>query len=450
VLQDYLPNVLTPVGLAFSLLLAGALHLHAAPPAAKPSPLHAEIDRKAEAIVPKAIAWRRQLHENPELGNREVETGKLIADHLHALGLEVKTGVALTGVVGVLKGGRPGPVVALRSDMDALPVAEEVDLPFASKVKVQWAGRETGVMHACGHDMHMAILMATAEVLSGMRASLPGTVKFVFQPAEEGAPPGERGGAAVMIEEGVLESPKVDAIFGLHVFPFPVGTIVYKPEGIMAAGDTVTIRVKGRQTHGAMPWAGVDPIVVASQVVLGLQTIVSRQSDITTAPAIVTIGVIEGGNRSNIIPDAVTLTGTVRTFDRAMRKEILERVKRTAEKIAEAAGATAEVAFSEGYPVTYNDPKLSEWTIPSLQRVAPGGRFNPRGRVTTTSEDFSLFQEKVPGVFFFLGVTPDGRDPATVAANHSPRFYADEAALVTGIRALSSLAVDYLAAPLAR
>ena len=269
-------------------------------------------------------------------------------------------------------------------------------------------------------------------------------MKFIFQPAEEGAPPGERGGAEVMIEEGVLEAPKVDAIFGLHVFPFPVGTIVYKPEGIMAAGDTVTIRVKGRQTHGAMPWAGVDPIVVASQVVLGLQTVVSRQSDITTAPAIVTIGMIQGGNRSNIIPDAVTLTGTVRTFDRAMREQILERVKRTAEKIAEAAGATAEVDFSEGYPVTYNDPKLSEWAIPSLQRVAPAGRFNPRGRVTTTSEDFSLFQEKVPGVFFFLGVTPDGRDPATVAANHSPRFYADEAALVTGIRALSSLAVDYL------
>lgn len=428
-----------------SLVLIGAIAgSPATPRTVTPSALHATIDQRAAEIVPKAVAWRRDLHQNPELGNREVRTGKVIAEHLRALGLEVKTGVAKTGVVGVLKGGRPGPVVALRSDMDALPVTEEVDLPFASKAKADWAGRETGVMHACGHDMHMAMLMATAEVLSGLRASLPGTVKFIFQPSEEGPPPGERGGAAVMIEEGVLESPKVDAIFGLHVFPFPVGTIVYKPEGIMAAGDTVTIRVKGRQTHGAMPWAGVDPIVVASQVVLGLQTVVSRQSDITTAPAIVTIGMVEGGNRSNIIPEMVTLTGTVRTFDRVMRKEILERVKRTAEKIAEATGATAEVAFTEGYPVTYNDPKLSEWALPSLRRIAPAGRFDPHGRVTTTSEDFSLFQEKVPGVFFFLGVTPDGRDPAIVAANHSPRFYADEAALVTGIRALASLAVDYL------
>jgi amidohydrolase len=354
--------------------------------------------------------------------------------------------VAKTGVVGVLVGGRPGPVVALRSDMDALPVTEEVDVPFASKVRTQWAGRETGVMHACGHDMHMSILMGTAEVLAGLRASLPGTVKFVFQPAEEGAPPGERGGAEVMIEEGVLEAPKVNAIFGLHVFPYPVGTIVYKPEGIMAASDTVTIRVKGRQTHGAVPWAGVDPVVAAAQVVLALQTVVSRQSDLTTAPAIVTIGMIQGGNRSNIIPDEVTLTGTIRTFDPAMREQILAGVKRTAEGIAQGSGASAEVAFTEGYPVTYNDPKLAEWAIPSLRRVAPQDRFDPRGRVTTTAEDFSMYQKKVPGVFFFLGITPDGRDPKTVAANHSPRFYADEGALVTGIRALSSLAVDYLSA----
>ncbi|HEY5908151.1 MAG TPA: amidohydrolase, partial [Vicinamibacteria bacterium] len=291
-------------------MLGGALPLRAAPPVPKPSALQAEVDRRAEAILPKAVAWRRDLHQNPELGNSEVRTAKVIADHLRALGLEVKTGVAKTGVVGVLVGGRPGPVVALRSDMDALPVTEEVDVPFASKVRTQWAGRETGVMHACGHDMHMSILMATAEVLAGLRASLPGTVKFVFQPAEEGAPPGERGGAEVMIEEGVLEAPKVNAIFGLHVFPHPVGTIVYKPEGIMAASDTVTIRVKGRQTHGAVPWAGVDPVVAAAQVVLALQTVVSRQSDLTTAPAIVTIGMIQGGNRSNIIPDEVTLTGT--------------------------------------------------------------------------------------------------------------------------------------------
>jgi amidohydrolase len=427
------------LALLFPVLLA----LGAAPPP-KAAPLHAEVDRRAQAVVPKAVAWRRDLHQNPELGNRETRTAGVIAEHLKGLGLEVKTGVAKTGVVGVLVGGRPGPVVALRSDMDGLPVTEEVDVPYASKVRTQWAGRDTGVMHACGHDMHMAILMGAAEVLSGMRASLPGTVKFIFQPAEEGAPPGEKGGAEVMVAEGVLENPKVDAVFGLHVFPHALGAIVYKPEGIMAGSDTVTITVRGRQTHGAVPWAGVDPIVVASQVVLGLQTVISRQSDITTAPAIVTLGTIEGGNRSNIIPDSVKLTGTIRTFDPEMRKQILDRVKRTAEGIAESAGAKAEVVFDEGYPVTFNDPKLTAWAEPSLRRVAPAGRFNPSGRVTTTAEDFSLYQQKVPGVFFFLGITPDGRDPATVAANHSPRFYADEGALVTGIRALSSLAVDYL------
>jgi amidohydrolase len=284
-------------------------------------------------------------------------------------------------------------------------------------------------------------------VLSGMKASLSGSVKFIFQPAEEGPPPGERGGAELMIEEGALENPNVDAVFGLHVFPSPVGSIAYKPEGLMAAADTVTITVRGKQTHGAAPWAGVDPIVVASQVVLGLQTIVSRQSDLTTAPAIVTVGMIEGGNRSNIIPDLVRLTGTIRTFDPDMRRQIQERVKRTAENIAESAGATAEIVLEPGYPVTFNDPKLTAWARPSLERVAPAGRFQPNGRVTTAAEDFSRYQEKVPGVFFFLGITPDGRDPATVAANHSPRFFADEGALGTGIRALSTLAVDYLRPP---
>lgn len=431
---------LAPILLAPSLLVV----LGAAAP--RESPLHAEIDRRAEAVVPKAVAWRRDLHQNPELGNREVRTGKIIADHLRALGLEVKTGVAHTGVVGVLRGARPGPVVALRSDMDALPVTEEVDLPFASKARAEWAGRETGVMHACGHDMHMAILMGTTEVLAGMRATLPGTVKFIFQPSEEGPPPGEAGGAEMMVAEGVLADPKVDAIFGLHVFPYPLGSIVYKPEGIMAASDSLTIKVHGRQTHGALPWAGVDPIVVASQIVLGLQTVVSRQSDLTTAPAIVTIGVIQGGNRVNIVPDEVTMSGTIRTFDPRMREGIQERVKRTAEGIAASAGASAEVVIDGRNPVTFNDPRLTEWAGPSLRRVAPEGRFNSNGRVTTTAEDFARYQEKVPGLFFFLGITPDGRDPATAAANHSPRFYADEGALVTGIRALASLAADYLGA----
>lgn len=415
-----------------------------AAPAPNDAALHAELDRRAEAVVPKAVAWRRDFHQNPELGNREVRTAGIIAAHLRSLGLPVQTDVAHTGVVGVLTGGRPGPVVALRSDMDALPVTEEVDLPFASKARAPWAGRETGVMHACGHDMHMAILMATAEVLTGLRARLPGTVKFIFQPAEEGPPPGERGGAELMIEQGVLERPHVDAVFGLHVFPYAVGTIAYRPEGIMAASDTLTITVHGRQTHGALPWAGVDPIVVAAQVVLGLQTVVSRQSDLTAGPAIVTIGMIQGGNRTNIIPDEVKLAGTIRTFDPGMRRQIHERVKRTAERIAESAGGTAEVAIEAGYPVTFNDPKLTAWAGATLRRVAPAGRFEPNAHSSTTAEDFSRYQEKAPGVFFFLGVTPDGRDPATVAANHSPSFYADEAALVTGIRALSSLAVDYL------
>ncbi|HVQ30528.1 MAG TPA: amidohydrolase [Vicinamibacteria bacterium] len=429
------------------LLLAPSLVvLLGALPAPKDSPLHAEIDRRAEAVVPKAVAWRRDFHQNPELGNREARTGKIVAEHLRGLGFEVKTGVAHTGVVGVLKGGRPGPVVALRSDMDALPVTEEVDLPFASKARAEWAGRDTGVMHACGHDMHMAILMGTAEVLAGMKASLPGTVKVIFQPSEEGPPAGEEGGAEMMVKEGVLSDPKVDVIFGLHVFPYALGTIVYKPEGIMAASDTVTIKVHGRQTHGALPWAGIDPIVVSSQIVLGLQTIVSRQSDLTTAPAIVTIGLIQGGNRENIVPEDVTLKGTIRTFDPGMRQAIHERVKRTAERIAESAGATADVTIDGKNPVTFNDPKLTEWAGPSLRRVAPEGRYNPNGRVTTTAEDFARYQEKVPGVFFFLGITPDGRDPATAAPNHSPRFYADEGAIVTGVRALSSLAIDYLAA----
>jgi amidohydrolase len=405
---------------------------------------HAEIDRRAEAVLPKVVAWRRDIHQHPELGNREVRTAALVARHLKDLGLEVRTGVAHTGVVGVLRGGRPGPGAALRADMDALPVTEEVDLPFKSTVRTQWNGREVGVMHACGHDNHTAILMGVAEVLAGMRAQLPGTVTFLFQPAEEGPPEGERGGARMMIAEGVLESPRVDAIFGLHVFPFESGSIVYKPEGLMAAADTLRIRVRGSQTHGALPWAGIDPIVVSSQIVLGLQTIVSRQSDLTTAPAIVTIGTIQGGNRHNIIPEEVEMTGTVRSFDPAMRTDIFDRIRRTAEHIAAAAGATATVAFSDSYVVTYNDPALTERMGPTLKRVAGPGHWIPNGRVTTTAEDFADYQQKVPGLFFFLGITPRGVDPKAAAPNHSPRFFADEAALPVGVRALANLAVDYL------
>jgi amidohydrolase len=405
--------------------------------------LHLKIDQAAEKATPGVIDCRRDLHQHPELGNREVRTAKVVADRLRSLGLEVRTGVAHTGVIGVLRGGRPGGVVALRSDMDALPVTEEVDLPFKSTVRTEYNGREVGVMHACGHDTHMAMLLGAAEVLAGIKGELPGTVVFLFQPAEEGAPAGEEGGAALMIKEGALDDPRVDAIFGLHVFPFDPGAIHFRARGIMAASDTLRIRVRGRQTHGALPWDGVDPIVVSSQIVLGLQSIISRQLNLATAPAIITIGRIEGGNRSNIIPDEVLMEGTIRTFDPGMQKQIHERVGRTATSIAQAAGATAEVAIEKGTPVTFNDPALTARMTPSLRRVADAG-FDPDIAAMTTSEDFALYGQRVPALFFFLGITPQGTDPTTVAANHSPRFVVDEGALVTGVRALASLAADYL------
>jgi amidohydrolase len=426
---------------------ASAQGAQPAPAAAKSPALdafHKRIDRQAEVVLPRVVAWRRDLHKHPELGNRETRTAKIIADHLRKLGYEVKTGVGKTGVVGVLRGGKPGPVVALRSDMDALPVVEETDLPFASRVRTKYNGRDVGVMHACGHDFHIAILMGTAEVLAGMRAELPGTVKLIFQPAEEGPPEGEEGGAPLMIREGVLERPKVDAVFGLHVFPNTLGSIAVRSRGIMAASDTFSITVRGRQTHGALPWSGIDPIVVAAQIVMGVQTIISRQSDLTTAPALITVGTIEGGNRFNIIPDSVRMTGTIRTFDPAMQKQIHEHMRRTAESIAAASGATAEVKIAIGNPVTYNDAALTARMTPSLERVAVGG-FEPNTRAVTTAEDFSWYQKNVPGVFFFLGVAPRGADLATVAPNHSPRFNPDEAGLVIGVRVMASLAVDYLA-----
>jgi amidohydrolase len=408
--------------------------------------LHARVDKAAEAVLPKVVAWRRDLHAHPELGNREVRTSAFLAEQLRAMGYEVRTGIAKTGVVGLLRGGRPGPVVALRSDIDALPVTEDTGLPFASTARGEYNGREVGVMHACGHDFHMSMLLGAAQVLAGMKADLPGTVTIIFQPAEEGAPAGEEGGAELMVKEGALENPKVDAIFGLHVgiTPLEAGSISFRPGGEMAAGDTVTITVKGRQTHGALPSAGIDPIVVAAQIVLGLQTIVSRQVNLATAPAVITIGMIEGGNRSNIIPDQVKMTGTIRTFDPAMRTDIHARVKRTAENIAAAAGATADVAIEIGNSVTWNDPALTARMTASLKRVAVG-TFDPNAPVTGTAEDFSVYGQKVPGLFFFLGVAPKGSDPATWAANHSPRFSPDEAALITGVRALASVAVDYLA-----
>jgi amidohydrolase len=418
------------------------LALLLAPPALAQSPLAREVERHLPSVEAKVVAWRHDLHQHPELSNQETRTAQLVAEHLRGLGLEVRTGVGGTGVVGVLRGGKPGPVVALRADMDGLPVTEESTLPFKSTARAQYNGQEVGVMHACGHDLHVAMLMGAAEVLSKMRASLPGTVKFIFQPAEEASGTGP-GGALAMLRDGVLENPAPSAIFGLHVFSgYRVGEVDYRPGGVMASSDGLSIVVRGRQTHGALPWAGVDPIVIASQIVLGLQTVVSRQVDLTASPAIVTIGSITGGVRGNIIPDTVTMAGTIRTFDQTMRQQIHERVRHTAEGIAQSAGATAEVRITLGNGVTYNDPALVERMRPTVRRVAGKGLL--AGQPTTTSEDFSAFQERVPGVFIFLGVTPEGQDLKSAAPNHSPRFTADDRTLPMGVRLLANLAVDYL------
>lgn len=412
--------------------------------AANVEPLVAEIARRTEQVLPRVVEWRRDIHQNPELSNREVRTSALVAGHLRSLGLEVRTGIAHHGVLGILRGGRPGPVVALRADMDALPVTEEVDVPFRSTATAEYLGQTVGVMHACGHDAHTAMLMGAAEVLAGMRERLPGTVLFVFQPAEEGAPPGERGGAKLMLEEGVFRDPKPDAVFGLHVFPNPVGTVHYRAEGLMASSDRLEIIVRGRQTHGAAPWGGVDPIVAASHVVTALQTVVSRRTDLTRSPAIVTIGSFQGGVRNNIIPDSVVMRGTIRAFDPTIRQALHEEVRRTAERTAEAHGATATVSIIEQAAVTWNDPALTARMVPALERAAGADKVSV-GQQTTTAEDFSYFQEEVPGLFVFLGIAPEGADPATVAPNHSPRFFVDEGALPVGVRILAGLAVEFLA-----
>jgi amidohydrolase len=410
-----------------------------------PNPLAADADRLAAELDQQVVAWRRDFHKNPELGNRETRTAKVIAEELRKLGFTVTTGVATTGVVGVLKGALPGPVVALRSDMDALPVAEQGDLPFKSTATAQWNGQPVGVMHACGHDNHMAILLGTANVLARMKDRLPGTVKFIFQPAEEGLPAGETGGAEQMVKELALENPKVDAIFGLHVMPYPTGTVIYRSGPMMASADAFVIKIKGRQTHGAVPWGGIDPIVIGSQIVMGLQTIVSRTVNITEAPAVVTVGRFTGGNRFNIVPETVELEGTVRAFNESVRKDIHDRIRAIATSYAQAAGATADVEIGLGtkYPVTVNDPALTERMLPTLRRVA--GADNVRvGPLVGTAEDFSYFQQKVPGMFVFLGVTPRDQDYTKVAQNHSPLFFADESALPVGVKLMTNLALDYL------
>jgi amidohydrolase len=402
-----------------------------------------QVDKLTQELTPQIVTWRRDFHQHPELGNRETRTAKVIADELRRLGYDVRTGVAHTGVVAVLKGGKPGPTVALRADMDALPVVEQVDVPFKSTVTSTWNGQPVGVMHACGHDNHMAILLGAATIFARLKSEIPGTIKLIFQPAEEGPPAGEQGGAELMVKEGVLDNPKVDAIFGLHVFPNAVGTIEYRPGPLMASGDGFTIRITGKQTHGAVPWGGIDPIVVGAQIVMALQTIVSRSVNITEAPAVVTIGAFNGGNRFNIVPETVELLGTVRAFNEDVRKDIHRRIRDIATKTAEAAGAKAEITYGIGYPATINDPALTERMAPTLKRVA--GADNVRlSALTGTAEDFSFYQHKVPGMFFFLGVTPKGVDPRTAPQNHSPLFFADESALPVGVRALTNLALDYL------
>jgi len=408
-----------------------------------PAALRNDIDRLCGQVDAKVIAWRRDIHEHPELGNREFRTARLVAEHLRNLGLQVRTEVAHTGVVGLLRGQEPGPVVALRADMDALPVKELTGLPFASKVRTTYNGREVDVMHACGHDAHTAVLMGVAEVLAGLQKRLSGSVKFIFQPSEDSRPEGEEGGAALMIKEGVLEEPHPEAIFGLHVFPFDHGAIAYRAGGIMAASNSFTVTVVGRQTHGAYPWGGIDPITISAQIILGLQTIVSRQIDLTTAPAVITVGVIQAGVQTNIIPQEVVFSGTIRTLDPEMRKDVLDRVRRTAELIARSAGAEARVEISDGLPVVVNDPALVRRLVPVLERVAGKDKAVETPPVTT-SEDFAYYAEKVPGFFFFLGTNPVNPDPSKIFPNHSPYFTVDEGALLTGVRALAHLAVEVL------
>jgi amidohydrolase len=408
--------------------------------------LKQQASQKAEVLQAKVVSWRRDFHANPELGNHETRTAGIIAAHLKALGIEVKTNVAKTGVVGILKGGKPGPVVALRADMDGLPVTERVKIPFASKVKSTYNNAEVGVMHACGHDSHMAILMGVAEILSGMKKDLNGTVKFIFQPAEEGAPFGEEGGAKLMVKEGVLLSPKVDVIFGLHInAQIEVGQIAYRPGGTMAAVNDMQITVKGKQAHGAYPWSSVDPIVVSAQIINGLQTIVSRNLDVTQNAGVVTIGSINGGNRSNIIPEQVVMLGTIRSLSAEDEKMMIDRVKTIAIKTAEAAGALAEVKIplSVRYPVTYNHPELTAKMLPTLQATAGAANVLLRPPVTG-AEDFSFFQEEVPGLFFFLGGMPKGLDPLKTAAHHTPDFYIDESGFSLGVKALCNLTLDYM------
>ena len=408
--------------------------------------LNEAIADQVDAVTERVVAWRRDIHANPELSNREFRTSALVAEHLRSLGIDVQTGVAHTGVVGVLKGGKPGPVIALRADMDGLPVTEKTGLPYASTARGEYQGREVGVMHACGHDNHVAILMGAAEVLAAVKEDLPGTVKFLFQPAEEGPPKGEDGGAKMMIAEGALQNPAVDAVVGLHISQGEeVGHASVRPLGLMASAQRFDVEIMGSQTHGARPWAGVDPIVVGAQIVNGLQTIVSRQVDITQHPVVVTVGQFEAGVRNNIVPETARLSGTIRTFDPEVRAQVHEKIRRVVTQVAESQGATATIDIDPGVPVTFNDAVLTGQLSPTLEAIYGTEHVSEPARITG-AEDFSFFQEQVTGFFFFIGGRPADLPASKAIPNHSPYFYVDEGALPLGVHAMSRLAVDYLRA----
>ena len=405
--------------------------------------MSAEINAATAKVMPQVIEWRRYLHQHPELGNREVETAKYVAERLKKLGIDVKTGVAKTGVVGILKGGQPGPVIGLRADMDGLPVTERVDVPYRSTVKSEYNGQTVGVMHACGHDTHVAMLLGTATVLSGMRDKIKGTVVFIFQPAEEGAPAGETGGASDMVKEGVMDNPKIDAIFGIHInSATEIGKIKYKSGAEMAASDWFSIKIKGVQSHGAYPWQGIDPIAVATQIYTGLQMIVSRQSELPKAPVIITVGKMTAGVRENIIPEEVVMAGTIRTLDTEMQNEVYEKIRRTATKIAESMGATAEVTIDRKTPVTYNTPALVKKMLPSLEKAAGIGNVIDAEWVTG-AEDFAFYGEKAPAFFFFVGGMPKGNDPKKAPSHHTPDFLIDDSRLDVGVKAFCNIVFDY-------
>jgi amidohydrolase len=412
------------------------------------STIHAQITDKiaaaADKIETKSIAWRKDIHQNPELGNREVRTAKLVAEHLKQLGLEVKEGVAKTGVVAILRGGKPGPCIALRADMDALPIIENADLPYASKAKGIYNGQEVGVMHACGHDTHVAMLMSVAEILTGLKKDIKGTVKFIFQPSEEGPPEGEEGGGYLMVKEGVMDNPKVDAIFGLHIeSAIEIGQIEYKPGAFMASSDWFHIKVKGKGSHGSQPWLGTDPIAISAQIIEGLQQIVSRQSELTRGPVVITVGKINGGIRNNIIPDSCILDGTIRTLDSKMQEETHARIKHTVTKIAEAGGATAEVSIDTKTLVTYNTPELVKRMVPSLEAAAGAANVKEREWVTG-AEDFSYYGTKAPSFFFYLGGMPKGNDPSKAPPHHTSSFFVVDEGMKTGIKAFCQIVFDYL------